>query len=107
MLNLAHFTFILAVEVRGHETPVVIGLPHNITCSTHLKVTRIEWVVTAVGNAVETEEGGAQSVVLPLNPTTTGLNGAEFTCRITTAQGKTFSEIISVEVKGELMRIRP
>ena len=60
----------------------------------------MEWVVVAVGNAVEVDEDGGQSLVLPLNPTTTGLDGAEFTCKITTVRGKVFSETITIQVKG-------
>ena len=70
----------------------------NITCTTHLEVSRIEWVVTAVGSAVSVGEG--QSVTLSLSPEHPGLNGAEFTCKIITTQGRTFSETIAVEVKG-------
>ena len=77
-----------------------MGLSRNITCSTHLEVVRMEWVVVAVGNAVEEREDGGQSLILPLKPTTSGLDGAEFTCKITTTGGKTFSETITVDVKG-------
>ena len=45
---------------------VLVGLSRNITCSTHLEVVRMEWVVVAVGNAVEEREDGGQSLVLPL-----------------------------------------
>ena len=89
-----------ALNVRGHETVIFVGLSRNITCSTHLEVVRMEWVV--IGNAVEEREDGVQSLVLPLKPTTTGLDGAEFTCKITTTGGKTFSETITMEVKGEI-----
>ena len=91
-----------ALNVSGHETVIFVGLSRNITCSTHLEVVRMEWVVVAMGNAVEEREDGVQSLVLPLKPTTTGLDGAEFTCKITTTGEKTFSETITVEVKGEI-----
>ena len=61
----------------------------------------MEWVVVAMGNAVEEREDGGQSLVLPLKPNTTGLDGAEYTCKITTTGGKTFSETVTVEVKGQ------
>ena len=57
--------------------------------------------MVAVGHAVEEREDGGQSLVLPLKPTTTGLDGAEFTCKITTTAGETFSETITVDVKGK------
>ena len=94
-------SFSPALEVSGHETPVLVGLSRNITCSTHLEVVRMEWVVVAIGNAVEEREDGGQSLILPLKPTTTGLDGAEFTCKITTTGGKKFSETITVDVKGQ------
>ena len=61
----------------------------------------MEWVAVAVGNAVQERKDGGQSLVLPLKPTTTGQDGAEYTCKITTTGGKTFSETITVEVKGQ------
>jgi hypothetical protein len=100
-LILPHVACNAALEINGHETPVIVGFMRSINCSTHLEVSKMEWVVVAVGNAVEADDDGGQSLVLPLNPPTTGLDGAEFTCRITTARGKVFSETITVEVKGE------
>ena len=61
----------------------------------------MEWVAVAVGNAVEEREDGGQSLVLPLTPTTSDLNDTEYTCMITTTGGKTFSETITVEMKGQ------
>ena len=98
---MGNLNFHPALEISGHETPVIVGLSRSINCSTHLEVTRMEWVVVAVGNAVEVDEDGGQSLVLPISPTTTGLDGAEFTCKITTARGKIFSETITVEVEGQ------
>ena len=89
----------LALEITGHETPVVVGLSRNITCTTHLEVSRIEWVVTAKRDVISREKG--QSVTLSLSPEDTGLDGTEFTCRIITMQGRTFNETITVEVLGK------
>ncbi len=62
----------------------------------------MEWLLTDVGNsAVEEREDGGQNLELPLMPDNVGLDGAEFTCRVTTARGKTFSETITIEVRGE------
>ena len=94
-------SFSKAFEVSGHETPVLVGLSRNITCSTHLEVVRMEWVAVAMGNAVEERKDRGQSLVLSLKPNTTGQDGAEYTCKITTTGGKTFSETITVEVKGQ------
>ena len=55
-----------------------------------------------VGEPVE-RSNREQSLILTLNPDTTGLNGATFTCRVTTAEsGKKFEESITIKVKGEL-----
>ena len=64
----------------------------------------MEWVVVAMGNTVEEREDGGQSLVLPLKPTTSQ-DGTEFTCKITTTGGKTFSETITVEVKGQIFTL--
>ena len=98
-------SFSPALEVSGHETPALLGQTKRITCSTHLEVVRMEWVAVAMENTVEEREDGGQSLVLSLKPTSTDLDGAEFTCKITTTGGKTFSETITVEVKGKYMLI--
>ena len=55
-----------------------------------------------VGEPVERSEDGEQSLILTLNPDTTGLNGATFTCKVTTADsGKVFEESVTIKVKGE------
>ncbi len=86
-----------ALEVRGHETVVLVNTSRSLSCSTHLEVTRMEWLL---GDSVM-----GQNLELPLMPDNVGLNvglnGAEFTCRVTTARGKTFSETITIEVRGE------
>ena len=88
--------------MTGHKRVVVVGLPRDINCSTHLEVTRMEWVRVGVSDPVEEREDGGQSLALPLNPTDTELDGAAFTCRITTVRGirKTFQETVTIEVKG-------
>ena len=55
-----------------------------------------------VEEPVERSEDGEQSLILTLNPDTTGLNGATFTCKVTTADsGKVFEESVTIKVKGE------
>ena len=61
----------------------------------------MEWVLVGVAEPVEVREDGGQSLALPINPTDTGLNGAKFICKVTTATGKTFEKTITVEVKGK------
>ena len=63
----------------------------------------MEWVLVGVGNpepVVEREDGG-QLLVLPLSPSTTGLNGAMFVCRITSTSGHTYEKTITVTVRGK------
>lgn len=85
----------------GHETPVLVGLSRDITCTSHLNVTKIEWILVGVAETVERREDGEQSLILPLNPTSTGLDGTRFICRVTTAKGKKFEKTITVHVKGK------
>ena len=102
ILSYSHCPVSLALEVTGHESVVLVGLPRDINCSTHLEVTRMEWVLAGVSDPVEEREDGGQSLTLSLNPTDTGLDGAVFTCKVTTARGKTFQETITIEVKGRI-----
>ena len=90
----------LAVEVSGHEDPVFVGTYRNITCSTRLSVRRIEWLLSGVGEAIEEREDRGKSLTLPLNPNNTRLNGAMFTCRITTVGGRTIEKTITAEIRG-------
>ena len=47
----------------------------------------------------EREDEG-QELDFSLNPNSTDLDGAMFTCRVTTARGEEFEETITLEVKG-------
>ena len=88
---------IIALEINGHESPVIVGIPRSVECSTQVAVTKMEWLLVGVG---EQSEGGGQNLTLAINPTDTGLDGAKFTCKITTVTGKVFEETITVVVKG-------
>ncbi len=84
----------VAVEVSGHETPVLVGLSRNITCTAHVNVTRMEWMQEGVIQPIDRNEDGAKSLTLHLNPTDTRLNGSQFTCRISTGGLKKLSQLI-------------
>ena len=56
-----------------------------------------------VPDPVEERDDGGQELDLPLNPDNTGLDGAMFTCRVTTARGEEFEETITLEVRGIIM----
>ena len=87
--------------VTGHETLLLVGLSRNITCTTHLNVTKMEWIVVGLPGLAEKREDGGKSIILPLKPTSTGLDEAKFTCRVTTVKGKTFEKTITTRVQGE------
>ena len=89
------------MEIYGHETPVLVGLSRDITCTSHLNVTKMEWILVVVAETVEEREDGGQSLTLPLRPTNTGLDGTRFTCRVTTATGKVFEKTVTIHIKGK------
>ena len=92
----------LALEVKGHETPALVGMAHNITCSIPLEVRSMEWVLVGVGSPEPVSErmDGGQMLVLSLSADNRGLNGARFLCRIITSSGRTFQKTITLMVKG-------
>ena len=91
------------MEVTGHETFALVDLSKDIICTTHLEITKMEWILDGVAETVEKRDDGGQSLTLVVKPTTTGLDGAKFTCRVTTTKGKTFQETITVKVKGRFI----
>lgn len=90
----------LAVDVSGHEIPVFVGSSRNITCTAHVSVTRMEWLLAGVREPIEEREDGGKSLTLPLSPNNTQLNGAKFTCRVTTASGRTIEETLTADIRG-------
>ena len=95
------YTVTLALEVSGHESPVIVGLTRSVICSTHLEVMKMEWLLVGVAEPMEQSEDGGQNLTLPINPTDTGLDGTKFTCKLTTVTGKVFEETVTIEVKGQ------
>ncbi len=53
------------------------------------------------GDPEEEREDGGQSLTLLLQPESVALNGANFTRRVTTNNGKKFDENVTVQVRGE------
>lgn len=94
--------FSLAVEVTGHETFMLVGLSRDVICTTHHNVTKMEWTLVGVSETVEERSDGGKSLTLVVTPTSVGLDGAKFTCKITTTKGKSFEETVTIKVKGEL-----
>ena len=79
---------------------LMVGVSREIICSTHLEVTKMEWLLVGVVEPVEQREDGGQNLTLVLNPTDTELDGANYTCRVTTETGEILEETITIEVKG-------
>ena len=104
--KILHCVIISAVEIVGHDTPVLVGLSRDINCTSHLNVTKMEWILVGVGETVEKREDGGRSLALPVKPTNTGLDGTRFTCRVTTVTGKVFEKTITVHVKGKPKGVR-
>ncbi len=80
---------------------MLVGLSRNVTCTAHVNVTRMEWLQEGVIQPIDRNEDGAKSLTLYLNPTDTRLNGAQFTCRITTATGKRIEKTITADIRGD------
>ncbi len=101
MYNSMHNVF-LALQVSGHESPVIVGLSRRINCTTSLQVVRMEWVlVGGQGDPEEEREDGGQSLTLFLQPESVELNGTNFTCKVTTKNGMKFEETVTVQVRSE------
>jgi len=99
MLYISHPLCIpTAVEIHGHEKPIVVGLTEEIHCSTHLNATKMEWFLVGVDDPLEISYG--QHLTLTIDAKTTGLNGAMFTCRVTDVEGDQYEESVTVTVKG-------
>ncbi len=90
--------YITALEVHGNEHPLLIGLEPVIRCSTHLTVTKMEWLLVGIDFALKTSQ--TQEVSLPLDLTSDGLDGVMFKCRATTPSGGVYEETITIAVKG-------
>ena len=66
----------------------------------------MEWLLVGVAEPVEQREDGGQNLTLVINLTDTGLDGAMFTCKLTTVTGKDFEKTITIEVKGQKTSFR-
>ena len=89
---------LVAVEIRGHEMPIIVGLTGDINCSTNLNSTSMEWFLVGVDDSLEKSYN--QHLTLTIDAKTTGLNGAMFTCRVTDMEGNKYEESVTVRVKG-------
>ena len=91
------FSFHTAVEMFGHEDPIIVGLTRKLTCSTKLHVTSIELFLVGLGIPVESTT--EQELVFTIDPEDTALDGAMFTCRVNTASS-VYEETITLTVIG-------
>ena len=91
----------LALELSMQNTTLYVGSSMDISCSTHLEVAKMEWLMVGMAEPVEQREDGDQNLTLVLNPTDTELNGVNYTCRVTTKAGNVFQDFFTLEVKGK------
>ena len=89
------------VVITGHESPLIVGLPRDITCtwSGETNATKMEWFLVGLDAIPIESADNSNSVVLSPDPNTSGLNGAMFTCRVT-LDNETYEETITLDVKG-------
>ena len=94
------------VNITGHETPLIIGLSRELVCTWRGEedAARMEWYLSLAGldTGPIKSETNTSSLVLSPDPNSSGLDGALFTCRVTTFSGEHFEETITVEVRGHL-----
>ena len=90
------------IIITGHESPLIIGVPQNITCtwSGEMNVSKMEWFVAGLHALPVKSEINSSTVILSPDPNNAGLAGTMFTCRATTANGSMYEETITLEVKG-------
>ena len=88
----------VAVEIRGHEKLFIVGLMGDINCSTILNSTSMVWLLVGVDECLEKSYN--QHLTLTIDVKTTGLNGAMFTCRVTSVEGNKYEESVTIRVKG-------
>ena len=94
------FCSLAAVEIRGHEETIIVGLMIKIYCFTHLNATRMEFFHVGV-NLPQAKSHGKQNLTLMVNANSTVLNGARFMCRVTDVEWKQYEESVSIRVKGD------
>ena len=92
------FQFTAALEVTGHEAPLIVGLSGELTCSTHLDVAKLEWYLVGFEDSLEEVDNTTLSIDVDVY--STALDGNEFTCRGTTVGGMVFEETVTIIVKG-------
>ena len=97
----------LALELSSHYVTLYVGGSVDISCSTHLEVTKMEWLLVGVAEPVEQREDGGQNMTLVLNPTDTELDGTNYTCRVTTKTGNVFQDYFTLKVKGTVKNGAP
>lgn len=93
------------MDISGHEEAIIVGLPRKLTCSTRLQVTSVQWFL--VGLEVPLETTTEQKLVFTVDPEDSALNGAMFTCKVSTVSNTYYEETITLTVKGLQILIFP
>lgn len=90
------------IIITGHESPLIVGLPRDITCtwSGKTNATKMQWFLVGLDAIPIESADNSTSVVLSPDPNTIGLDGAMFTCTVTTYNGRQYEATITLEVKG-------
>ncbi len=98
------FFYTVALEIHGNEHPLLVGLESVILCSTHLRVTKMEWLLVGLDFSLAVSQ--TQEVSLSLDLTSVSLDGAMLKCKVATTYGGVYEKTITTAVKGiSLMRI--
>ena len=90
-----------ALEITGHNKPIIVGLTGVINCSTLLNVSKLEWYISGIKDLSESREG-SRFITLSLAPQTTAWNGTRVTCRATTYSGEVYEDSVDLVVKGNV-----
>jgi len=76
-----HFAYAVShaigeVVITGHETPLIVGLPRDITCtwSGETNATKMEWFLVGLDAIPIESADNSNSVVLSPDPNTSGLD---------------------------------
>ena len=89
----------LAIEITGHDSPILVGLSGTMNCSTLLSVSKMEWYIKGFNGPVESALH-VNSLVLTLNPDSTALNGRSLICQVTATSGEVYEETVIAMIEG-------
>ena len=92
--------FITGITLSGLESPLTVGQPATITCTTNIEVSSIEWMdetSTVLSSATDQTE---VEYTIPL--VRDDLQGLQYTCRAV-AGTTIYTETVEIQVVGKFM----